>query len=655
MGEFDLQWKDLSAGDRPEFQSSLRFDLPMRALAATNGFTFLLTGGTRGDRYLGEFRVIDNRTPSSPRVVGLLERTNWFNSDVVIHRTNAYLAAGVDGLHIIDLSNPEAPRLRAGLGLGGTAWSLTLSSNRACVAVDGNFRVVDVSNPDRPVTRGSLDLGLFVFGGLASSGAEVYAAAGTEGLIILDVTQASAPRERARLRFDGERASAVSVDGGFAYVSTDIGVQVVDVTQPGTPVRVATLSGAARAAAVGAGRAYVCDVNLGLVVYDVTTPATPSRLAIAEPIRSAQALAVQGPLAFVADPTTGLHVIDLSRPSMPRYASQLELGGRAVAVTASEGRAYVSIEAGRGRGELVMVDTSDALQPKEWRRVDLGPAVGAVYPALEASEGRVFVGTLRGLSSGSGPFTNRLDIVDAGTAGEPSVLGGLDFIGDTAAGGARHPMSDLAVDGGRACLGYGPILQVLDVADSRNPVARGFLEVGGVVSGVAMEGQRAYVANGTTRILVVDISNLAQPVKLGEYAVSEAAWEVALADETLLYVLGSGGVELLDLRASGRSLGFSVDPRGYWIPRSLVLANGVPLVAIGRFGLSVFPSFPGGRSAMWVTEGDPALPLTVEAADRLGAGANWIQLLSTNALALPLEVIDPWTRQTARFYRARQP
>ncbi|MBL9138075.1 MAG: hypothetical protein JNK85_19565 [Verrucomicrobiales bacterium] len=654
MGEFDLQWKNLAAVDRPDYLASLRFELPMRAVAATNGFTYLLTGGTRGSQYIGQFYVIDNRAPSVPRVAGILERTNWFNSDVVIHRGNAYLAAGIDGLHVVDVSNPEAPRLRANLGLGGTAWSVTISSNRACLAVDGSFRVVDISNPDRLLARGGLDLGLLVFGGLASSGSEVLGAGGTEGLIILDVASAPAPRELARLRFPGARASAVSVDGGFAYVSTDTGVQVVDVTTVSAPVAVATISGAARTASVGVGRAYVCDVNLGLVTYDVSTPAAPKRVSIAEPIRSAQGLAVQGHLAFVVDPTTGFHLMDMSHPSAPRYAAHVEVGGRAVAVAASEGRAFVSVEAGRGKGELVIIDTTEPNQPKELRRVDLGSAVGVIYPVLEAEQGHVYVGYLRGTSA-AGPTTNRLDIVTISTAGEEAVVAGLDFVGDTAAGAARYPLGDLAVDAGRACLGYGPTLQVLEVAEATNPRVRGSVDVGGVVSGVALQGSRAYVANGTSRVLVVDISDPAQPAKLGEYPVADAAWEVALADETLLYVLGSGGLELLDLRASGRSLGFSVDPRGYWIPRALVIANGTPLAAIGRYGLSAFPSFPGGRTALQVTEGDLALPFTIEATDRLGAGGNWSQILSTNTATLPLEVIDPATRQDARFFRVRQP
>jgi hypothetical protein len=100
----------------------------------------------------------------------------------------AYLANGGGGLSIIDVANPDAPRLR---GVYSPVGSMGLQvSNGYAFSAGGNLRVVDIGNPARPTLCGFYPVffgpgsnnDLFVDGDL------VYLASGLTGLSIYQFT-----------------------------------------------------------------------------------------------------------------------------------------------------------------------------------------------------------------------------------------------------------------------------------------------------------------------------------------------------------------------------------------------------------------------------------------------------------------------------------
>ena len=87
---------------------------------------------------------------------------------------------------------------------------------------------------------------------VAIDGTHAYLAAGSGGLVVVDIADLSAPRVLSRL--DDNPAYDVDVRGNTVYVAQGAkGIGTVDVTKPGAPVIVAGMEAAAGAVVEAAG------------------------------------------------------------------------------------------------------------------------------------------------------------------------------------------------------------------------------------------------------------------------------------------------------------------------------------------------------------------------------------------------------------------
>jgi len=100
---------------------------------------------------------------------------------------------------------------------------------------------------------------------------------------------------------------------------------------------------------------------------------------------------------------------------------------------------------------------------------------------------------------------------------------------------------DIVVSGDYAYVADGANLRVISIADQAHPIVTATL-TGSAVRSVAVQGQYAYVVDQYGGLYVVDISNPAQPVSVGNYDTPNSAYGVAVSG-TYAYVshdLGGG-------------------------------------------------------------------------------------------------------------------
>ena len=100
------------------------------------------------------------------------------------------------------------------------------------------------------------------------------------GLVIFDVSKSGNPQMVSQLLLGG--GFGLDVVGELAYVAAgDLGLQVVDVSDPLSPVVLGVLEtpGEAKDVVVREDRAYLAVGDAGLVVADITDPASPSFIA----------------------------------------------------------------------------------------------------------------------------------------------------------------------------------------------------------------------------------------------------------------------------------------------------------------------------------------------------------------------------------------
>jgi hypothetical protein len=103
-----------------------------------------------GEAGLRIFSLVD---PVRPQEIGSYTAEGFYGVAVV--EANAYLAVIGDGLHIIDIRDPEQPIVIGSLNVPGTPQNVTVFGSHAFLAneVEG-LRIVDLSYPTEPVEVG---------------------------------------------------------------------------------------------------------------------------------------------------------------------------------------------------------------------------------------------------------------------------------------------------------------------------------------------------------------------------------------------------------------------------------------------------------------------------------------------------------------------
>lgn len=473
-------------------------------------------------------RVIDLSDPAHPAIVGELGSSGWYTQAVAASGTIVYLSYSL-GLLVVDVADPTSPEPIGSL-TGSVPTDLAAADSIAYLAgysppPQGTLRVVDAADPTSPQIIGSVDTpGRCV--AVAASGDLACVADGEAGLQIIDVSDPAAPWIIATVPMN---AWGVYLDGATAYVALlNDGIALVDLSDPEVPEVLGTLAlpGQARDVAVSGDRAYVAATVQGLQVVDVSVPQSPVLVRSIPTIDVAMGVAAEGTLACVAASGAGLRVIDASDP--PPEPPYLPLTGSA-------------------------------------RAIDTAVQDGATF---------AYVGfTDNGIDAG-------LDVVDFSILGQPRLRG-------TASTMLYVSVSDVTVDWPYAYLGISsdglPALRVVDVSDPDNPTfISGWVPFSfywDVVCGLDYAGGFVYGAVGDLGLSVVDVSNPRDPVVVGDLPMHANAIDV---EGRYAYVLSSSQLQVVDVLHPASPV--LVATLGISGGASLVLDRGIAYVTVWPTG-----------------------------------------------------------------------
>lgn len=318
-------------------------------------------------------------------------------------------------------------------------------------------------------------------------------------------------RVEARMR-DGEAAAESRVVALCAAMALVVGVSAAGTQAP--PLgRVGVVAGSAGVLAV-AGDLLIAGSGTGVRIVDVARPESASEVGRYEFDQPVLDLAVgrDERVVYVANSHDGLRRLDLSEPGAPVVSGTVETRGQAVGVAASGGHVYV----GDNSLGFDIVAVAGAL-----RRA--GEYLGDGFPRDIAAAGAlVFVA-----DQPAG-----LVAVDVSDPAAPTVTGGLSLgrepitgvvLPDVRSWGAAPPPV-AAVASGRAGL------QVVDVSDPRAPGVAAPIAPAGRFAGVAMWGERLFVA-GDGALRVFDLADAGQPALIARSELGGEVGAVAVGEE----------------------------------------------------------------------------------------------------------------------------
>ena len=409
---------------------------------------------------------------------------------------------------------------------GGTARSISVNGRIAYVADgDAGLQVLDVANPAEPRRLGwvktvGATLGVVVNGSLA------YVAVDDAGLQIIDVSNPEKPAPVASIKLPG-RAKCVRVVGNIAYIAAnEAGLHMVDISHPETPVLIATsprldLSGYAVDVCVSSNIAYVAETSC-LRLVDIRDPANPIRLGNFHPSAGrVLGVSVAGSMAYVAAGPGGLLILDASDPTFSTRPIAFQTPGQANAITVVDGRAYVA----QGQAGLAIVDVSRPSSPSLLEAHAL-PLEGFAY-GLQVQDGVAYVA--------------------CGATGLKTIRPtGTMHTYEISSVGTWTNTRDVRVAGGLAYVAVGTGMRVYAVGMPDHPQLLGACSTPGVALSLDIAGDRAYVADSSGNIVVMDISNPAIPRVTGYYGFGASIYQVQIVNK-LAFVAGATGFSILSL------------------------------------------------------------------------------------------------------------
>lgn len=296
-----------------------------------------------------------------------------------------------------------------------------------------------------------------------------------------------------------------------------------------TPLGSLNSPGQARAVAISGNRAYLADGNSGLQVIDITNPTSPVLLGSLDTGGSARGVDVTGNYVYVAD-DSDLRVIDVSNPAAPVLQKTVSAGAFYTVAVQNQ---YAYVAGGPGdSGGLRIFDITDPTSPKEKPGHIPGGATGGQSVAVRDQYAYMADG-----SAG-------LKIINISNPNQPLVVTGAC---DTP-GGAR----DVAVDGNYAYVADSLSgMQIIDISDPANPqlVGSGF-DTNNSRSVEASNGY-AYLGDDFNGLYVIDVSDPENLVQVANHDFPGYAYGITLAGG-IAYVAAdySGGLQIIGVHAS---------------------------------------------------------------------------------------------------------
>jgi len=461
---------------------------------------------------------------------------------------------GTGGLTIINVVDPARSQPVGRFDHGG---DLAVSGRYAYLANgSGGLDVIDVGTPSNPTRvsgwNGEYDVFGRWVGGYVSSVAisgqylylidtsmrESWIGPEVGGLIVLDISNPATPQLVGSSAFPNTQQNgfdSLKVSKSFAFVGYYGGTLVMDVTNPAQPVFKARYGISSTEVppdySLSPGHVFLAHGGR-MMVADVTNPTNLFIVGTYDTGGWTRSVAVDGHVACVANGDREVRLYDVSNPSVPALLATFQTEGYAVDVAAAAGRAYI-------------ISTDDLSKP---------------YWELLSATARVEV---IDLSSPSNPTRLGIYREIPGYSHGVAVAGDTAYIADDKAG-----------------------LQVVNVADLRNPVRVGTYDTPGDALGVAIAGDIAFVADGPAGLQILYVRDPGAPIRLSGYNSPGHAYGVTVASGYAYLADGAAGMQIVRVSTPASPLrvgGYDTTGTAYG-----VAVNGTTAcVADGQAGLQV--------------------------------------------------------------------
>ncbi|NOK60000.1 MAG: hypothetical protein GFH27_549291n193 [Chloroflexi bacterium AL-W] len=555
----------------------------------------------RGYAYIASdagLQIIDVRDVTRPTIVSNLHLGTSYNLHVVDNLV--YVAAGRNGLQIVDASTPTNPNI-IGSYRGGAVLDVQVVGNYAYIAQgfahedetsQDTFVILDVSDLLNPIPRGSVVVArlthLTIVGSFAYVSSSGIPAIRTGHMYTIDISNPDSPTIRddtsqinpRDIEIVNERAYIVNeslttntneyeisvvdvsdptnltylgtyettivrdvqVVDGIAYAVGN-GLETVNIANPASPTQQSYLplvSDMIGMVETNAGIAYAVS-DVGLYTLDTSDTIKP-RLLGHYAISSIHQFQIQGSMAYIGN-SSEVHIIDVSDPRNPLLVNQIEVP-TARAMQILEDRMYVySDSSGFRQADLFIFDISNPAEPQQMERIRLEGLFG--INDLGVIDDQIYVLTSYTNANEDIPVgeLHRIDISDP----ERAILIN-SYKTDS------H-LTDMEIIGNYIYMVGQEHLHIVDIEESLQLISRTDVSRNAAKSwsDVKVRDNIAYITiwdlyDNDATVQLLDVSNPAQPIRLGQIDTQGAGYDIQVIDELVYIANGREGLRIVRIQ-----------------------------------------------------------------------------------------------------------
>lgn len=518
--------------------------------------------GTTAYLAYGTLEILDVANPAEPKPLANLGLLNV--NDVKVVGNRAYLATGIDGLVVCDVTDPAKPVRLTKNPAPQAAYSVNVAGDLAFT----DSGIQDISNPVVP--RVVAKTGINVFGNGSPQFIGDYVLYSMGSLEVATVKPRYGTPQHIGWPYAEDRA--------IPPLST----QPIGMTNSsGLPLNVELLSGPAtlsngQITVTGSGKIRLRFSHPGDGTYlpvdetrTINQPFAALNLVGQYPLTGlTYGVRVKDSLAFVANNDRGLHILDVSNPASPVHVGVFQTTNQSLETEIVSSYAYLA----DGTNGFRVLDISQPAQPTQVGIAEAGTAIAV----------RI-VGKYAYVLDVGKRFLRTFDISDPS---RPTQTEQSQILGDP---------RNIQVVGTNAYVsaGYGGVL-LFDLTDPAHPVRLKTLYQESYVRGLQAIGNTLFIPDYSDESFTsLDISNTDQPKRLGRTTVGGSPRRVQILDNLAFLVAEDAGLMVLDLidptqmPVIGR-----IETGGY--ARDVQLKDGLIFVADQNEGLKIFKMDPLG-------------------------------------------------------------
>ncbi|MBI5359292.1 MAG: hypothetical protein HZA48_01775 [Planctomycetes bacterium] len=262
--------------------------------------------------------------PAVPEIPILAKMTGFIDPpcqprDCCVRGNYCYIAGGLGGITVLDISDPVRPKMIAQKNMDGFVWKIEICGNILFAAShDAGFSVFELTAPADFVLRSKFDSAGYAID-FAIKGHYAFLADGDNGLAVLDIENLDAPVQVAQ-RPCGDKAYDIAINGDFAYVACGLdGLHTYDISNSEAPELLSRYKSEHVVLDVSAkdGYAFLGDPSAGLIAVNVKDPFNPRETSRVSSVLLRDMWVdaeIRGNLLFGACLYGGLEIIDISDP-----------------------------------------------------------------------------------------------------------------------------------------------------------------------------------------------------------------------------------------------------------------------------------------------------------------------------------------------------